>query len=158
MADDKRLQVGDMAPDFTLPATTGELVSLANFRGRADVVLFFYPKDNSPACSAEACAFRDSYEAFRDLGAEVIGVSRDSSQSHRRFAERLRLPFVLLSDTDGAVQARYGVSKTFGIIPGRVSFLIDREGIVRHVFASQFLFTKHVSEAVAVLQRLGEGK
>ena len=156
MAGGERLRVGDLAPDFTLPATTGEMVSLSDFRGRAEVVLFFYPKDNSPACSAEACSFRDRYETFRDAGAEVIGVSSDSSESHQRFAQRLRLPFRLLSDTDGAVQARYGVSKMFGIIPGRVTFLIDKQGIIRHVFSSQILFTKHVSEALGVLQALRE--
>jgi peroxiredoxin Q/BCP len=148
------LQVGDPAPDFTLPASTGELVSLADFRGRAEVVLFFYPKDNSPACSVEACSFRDRYQAFRDLGAEVIGVSRDSAQSHRRFAEHFRLPFVLLSDRNGSVHARYGVAKTFGLIPGRVTFLIDRQGIVRHAFSSQFRFGRHVSEALGVLHKL----
>jgi thioredoxin-dependent peroxiredoxin len=154
VAEGKRLQVGDLAPDFTLPAMTDELVSLSDFRGRSEVVLFFYPRDSSPACSAEACSFRDRYEAFRDMGAEVIGVSGDSSQAHRRFAERLRLPFVLLSDTDGSVQARYGVFKTLGIIPGRVTFLIDKQGIVRLVFSSQIRFTQHVSEALGVLQKL----
>jgi peroxiredoxin Q/BCP len=151
------LQVGDPAPEFTLPATTGELVSLSDFRGRAEVVLFFYPKDNSPACSAEACSFRDNYEAFRDAGAEVIGVSTDSSESHRRFAERLRLPFLLLSDADGAVRSRYGVAMTMGIIPGRATFLIDKEGIIRHVFSSQFRLAKHVGFTLGVLRKLHGG-
>ena len=81
------------------------MLTLSDFRGRSDVVLFFYPKDNSPLCSAEACSFRDSYEVFRDAGAEVIGISADSSQSHQRFAERFRLPFLLLSDIGGTVRA-----------------------------------------------------
>ena len=92
LAGEKHLQVGDKAPDFTLPKANGELVSLSDFRGRADVVLFFYPKDNSPVCTAEACSFRDSYEVFRDAGAEVIGISTDSAESHERFAVRFRCP------------------------------------------------------------------
>ena len=94
--------------------------------------MFFYPKDNSPVCSAEACSFRDSYEVFRDAGAEVIGVSADSSQSHKRFAARFRLPFVLLSDKGGVVRKRYGVAKTLGVFPGRTHF----SSIGRELFAT----------------------
>jgi thioredoxin-dependent peroxiredoxin len=151
---EKCLQVGEIAPDFTLPRADGEPVSLSSLRGRAEVVLFFYPRDNSPVCSVEACSFRDSHEAFRDVGAEVIGISSDSAQSHRRFAERLRLPFVLLSDPDGTVRARYGVPKTLGLFPGRTTFLIDKQGVVRHVFTAQFQPTKHGAEALRILQTL----
>jgi peroxiredoxin Q/BCP len=154
MAVGEGLKVGDAAPDFTLPSATGELVSLADFRGRSEVVLFFYPKDYSPACTAEACSFRDNYEAFRDAGAEVIGVSHDPTEAHARFARRLRLPFPLLSDADGSVRARYGVPRTLGLVPGRTTFLIDRNGVVRHVFSSQFLPLRHVSEALGVLREL----
>jgi thioredoxin-dependent peroxiredoxin len=153
----KLLQVGDKAPEFTLPKANGESLALSDFRGRAEVVLFFYPKDNSPACTAEACSFRDRYEVFRDAGAEVIGISTDSADSHARFASRFRLPFVLLSDKEGEVRERYGVSKTFGLFPGRTTFLIDREGVIRHVFSSQFLPTKHVTEALSVLKSLANG-
>jgi peroxiredoxin Q/BCP len=149
---EKYLQVGDLAPDFTLAKSDGEPVSLSQYRNRSNVVLFFYPKDNSPACTAEACSFRDQYEVFREAGAEVIGISADSARSHERFAARFRLPFVLLSDREGAVRRLYGVSKTLGIFPGRSTYLIDREGIIRLIFASQFLPTKHVSEALAVLK------
>jgi peroxiredoxin Q/BCP len=154
VAGGKRLQFGDLAPDFSLPATSGETVSLSDFRGRAPVVLFFYAKNNTAVCSTEACSFRDRHAVFHDAAAEVIGVSSDSPDSHRRFAERLRLPFVLLSDTDGAVRARYGVRKTFGFIPGRTTFLIDKHGVIRHVFSSQFQPDKHVSEALGALQKL----
>jgi peroxiredoxin Q/BCP len=157
VAPEKYLRVGDVAPEFTLPQANGELVSLSDFRGRSEVVLFFYPKDLSPVCTAEACSFRDSYEAFRDAGAEVIGVSADSSGSHERFAARFRLPFVLLSDKGGVIRARYGVTKTFGIFPGRSTYVIDREGVIRHIFSSQFLPTKHVTEALSVLKRLHGG-
>ena len=108
---------------------------MSDFRGKSEVVLFFYPKDNSPACTMEACSFRDSHEAFREAGAEVIGISADSAESHRRFAERFRLPYMLLADTDGAVRPRYGVPRTFGLFPGRVTYLIDRDGMVRHIFS-----------------------
>jgi peroxiredoxin Q/BCP len=149
-----RIGVGDPAPDFALPTASGEPLSLAQFRGRCEVVLFFYPKDHTPICTAEACAFRDSYEAFRNVGAEVIGVSGDSVESHRRFAGRHRLPFHLLSDADGALRARYGVPKTLGIFPGRVTYLIDTHGIVRHVFASQLQPVQHVEEALRVLKQI----
>ncbi len=156
MNGQKCLRVGDRAPDFVLPGADGEMVSLSDFRDRSEVVLFFYPKDHSPFCSAEACSFRDSYEAFREAGAEVIGISADSSRSHQRFKDRFRLPFRLLSDQDGAVRDRYGVARTFGFLPGRASYLIDRGGIIRHVFSSQFLPTRHAPEALAVLERLRE--
>jgi thioredoxin-dependent peroxiredoxin len=153
----KLLQVGDKAPEFTLPKANGESLTLSDFRGRAEVVLFFYPKDNSPACTAEACSFRDRYEVFRDAGAEVIGISTDSADSHARFAARFRLPFVLLSDNEGEIRERYGISATFGLFPGRTTFVIDREGVIRHVFSSQFLPTKHVTEALSVLKSLADG-
>lgn len=154
MAETTSLKVGDRAPDFTLPAASGEMVSLASFRGKADVVLFFYPKDETAVCTKEACTFRDSYEAFQEAGAEVIGISSDSTASHQRFAERNHLPFLLLSDADGQVRVRYGVKKTLGLIPGRTTFLIDRDGIVRSQFSSQFQAARHVSETLGVLQNL----
>ena len=158
MAGEKRLQVGDKAPDFTLLKANGEPVSLSDFRGRADVVLFFYPKDNSPACTAEACSFRDRYDVFRDAGAEVIGISADPAESHERFASRFRLPFLLLSDEGGLVRQRYGVAKTFGLFPGRCTYVIDRDGVVRHIFSSQFLPIKHVTEALSMLKSLRDGR
>jgi thioredoxin-dependent peroxiredoxin len=156
VADGKSLKVGDPAPDFALPSSTGETIRLSDFKGRAEVVVYFYPKDNSPACSAEACSFRDSYEAFRDAGAEVIGISADSEESHRGFSDRLRLPFRLLSDRNGSVRSLFGVPKTLGLIPGRVTYLIDREGIVRHVFSSQLQPARHVAGALEVLKTLRE--
>ena len=143
--------VGDMAPDFSLPSSTGAMVRLSDFRGRSEVVLFFYPKDNSPACTAEAFAFRDSHEVFKQAGAEVIGISSDSEGSHRRFAQLWNLPFLLLSDTKGEVRARYGVARTLGLFPGRVTYLIDRAGVVRHVFSSQLQTSRHVQEMLEKL-------
>ena len=148
------LRVGDAAPDFALPSATGETVRLSDFRGNSEVVLFFYPKDNTPGCTVEACSFRDSHETFREAGATVIGISADSADSHRRFAERYSLPFVLVADTDGAVRARYGVPRTLGLLPGRVTYLIDRAGMIRHIFSSQFQPRRHVAEALDVLKNL----
>jgi peroxiredoxin Q/BCP len=148
------LHVGDMAPDFMLATATGEMISLSSFRGQAEVVLYFYPKDNTAVCSAEACSFRDRFQDFCDAGAVVIGVSADSADSHRRFADRLNLPFILLSDPDGSVRGRYRVPRTFGIIPGRTTFLIDQNGTIQRIFSSQFQPAKHVSEALAALRKL----
>jgi thioredoxin-dependent peroxiredoxin len=154
MAESKGVRVGDRAPDFILPSETGEPVRLGDFLGKSEVVLFFYPKDNSPVCTAEACSFRDSYEAFRDAGAEVIGISADSAETHRQFAGRHQLPFRLLSDADGSLRARFGVPKTLGMIPGRVTYVIDKQGVVRHIFSSQFQLSRHVDEALRVLKEL----
>ena len=152
MAKQMPLKVGDPAPEFTLTASTGEAVSLADFRGRSEVVLFFYPKANTPLCTAEACAFKASEPSFRDSGAEVIGVSGDSPAALQRFANLFGLPFKLLSDPNGEVQRKYGVTKTLGLLPGRVSFLIDRDGIIRHIYSSQFLPTRHVSQMLDELR------
>ena len=152
MSKNAQIAVGDRAPDFTLPAANGEPVSLSEFRGRV-VVLFFYPKDYSPVCTAEACSFRDSHEVFRDAGASVIGISSDSPKSHRCFAEQNRLPFLLLSDSDGSVRERYGVPRTLGLFPGRVTYVIDGDGVVRHVFSSQFQAARHVGEALGILNQ-----
>ncbi|GAB4215074.1 MAG: peroxiredoxin [Synechococcales cyanobacterium] len=148
------LQVGDLAPDFTLPNQNGIPVSLSQFRGQKAVVLFFYPKDDSPGCTAEACAFRDSYGVFQDSGAEVIGISGDSVTDHAGFANRYQFPFLLLSDTNNQVRLRYGVPPTLWVIPGRVTYVIDTQGIIRHIFDSQFDFRAHVQQSLTILQQL----
>jgi len=122
--------------------------------GKKDIVLYFYPKDNTPGCTTEARAFRDSYDVFKQLGAEVIGVSSDSVESHRGFSTKCALPFILLSDAEGKVRKLYSVPSTFGLLPGRVTYIIDRKGIVRHVFSSQMNPKKHVDEAVEVLRSI----
>src|ERR1700677_884763 len=130
------VKVGDKAPDFTLPPNPGEPVRLQDRLGERVVVLYFYPKDNTSGCTAEACAFRDSHEVFTEAGAEVIGVSSDSVDTHAGFAGKHNLPFTLLSDAGGKVRKAYGVPATFGVLPGRVTYVIDRDGTVRHVFSS----------------------
>jgi thioredoxin-dependent peroxiredoxin len=147
----ERVQVGDAAPDFTLPDGLGQPVTLSSFRGRK-VVLFFYPKDDTRGCIAQACAFRDAYEGFLASGAEVIGISSDSVASHRGFAEKHALPYRLLSDEGGQVRKRFGVPKTLGFLPGRVTYVIDKDGIVRHVFSSQLNVAAHVGEALEALK------
>jgi thioredoxin-dependent peroxiredoxin len=151
---DSSIRVGDQAPDFVLPDRTGKMVRLSEFRDHKAVVLYFYPKDDTPGCTKESCAFRDSYQDFQDAGAEVIGVSSDSAESHGRFAAKHRLPFTLLADQGGQVRKRYGVPATLGLLPGRVTFVIGRDGVVRHVFNSQFQATQHVSEALRALRDL----
>ncbi|NJN22953.1 MAG: peroxiredoxin [Leptolyngbya sp. RL_3_1] len=148
------ITVGDIAPDFSLAAQGGETITLSQFKGQKPVVLYFYPKDDTPGCTAESCSFRDSYEAFKDLGAEVIGISSDSPSSHSAFAAKHNLPFILVSDMGARVRKAYGVPATLGLLPGRVTYVIDRDGIVKHVFNSQFNATAHVSEALSVLKSL----
>ena len=148
------IAVGDRAPDFALPDRNGKTVHLSDFRGKP-VVLYFYPKDDTPGCTKESCTFRDQYQDFQDAGAEVIGVSSDSAESHEKFATKYRLPFVLLSDGGGATRKLYGVPSTLGVLPGRVTYVIDREGTVRHVFNSQIQATQHVAEALKALRAIG---
>ncbi|MBU6329498.1 MAG: peroxiredoxin [Acidobacteria bacterium] len=141
---------GSPAPDFSLPDQDGTTVTLSSLRG-AWVVVYFYPKDDTPGCTAESCSFRDSHEAFTDAGATVIGISSDSVESHRAFADKHRLPFTLLADVGGTVRRDWGVGRTLGVIPGRVTYVIDPEGIVRRRFSSQFSPKKHIDEALAVI-------
>ena len=147
-----RVKVGSVAPDFTLPSQAGEMVSLKDFLGRKSVVLFFYPKDNSPGCTREVSAFKDYFEEFEKLDAEVIGISSDSVESHRSFAAKHDLSFALLSDEGGNIRRLYAVPKTFGLFPGRVTYVIDKEGVMRHVFASQLSVERHVQEALRALR------
>jgi peroxiredoxin Q/BCP len=145
---------GTAAPDFELPDQHGNLVRLSRYRGTRPVVIYFYPKDDTGGCTIQACGFRDDFEKFQAAGAEVMGISNDSTESHLRFAAKYKLPFTLLSDKGGRVRKLYGVKKTLGVIPGRVTFVIDRTGIVRHGFSSQSKPARHVVEALAALAAL----
>jgi peroxiredoxin Q/BCP len=130
------------------------MVSLGGFLGKRPVVLFFYPKDNTLGCTKEVCAFRDSFEELAKLDAEVIGISSDSVDSHKGFAEKHKLPFILLSDQGGKVRSLYGVPSTLGIFAGRVTYVIDEDGVVRNVFSSQIAVEKHVEEALNTLDSI----
>ncbi len=149
-----KVQVGDRAPAFTLPDQHNHLIHFEDLLGTNTIVLYFYPKDFTGGCTAEACAFRDSYEVFKEAGATVIGVSSDSVKSHQEFAQHHQLPFILLSDAQGRVQHLYGVRKTLGLFPGRVTFIIDRRGTIRHIFSSQINIPKHIADALQVVQTL----
>jgi len=143
--------VGQPAPDFTLPDQDGNAVSLRDLHGGWSVV-YFYPADDTPGCTAEACSFRDSFEEFTDAGARVIGVSSDSVEKHKAFATKYKLPFTLLADTEGTARQAWGVGKTMGLLPGRVTYVLDPEGVVRHKFSSQFKPKKHIGEALDVIR------
>jgi thioredoxin-dependent peroxiredoxin len=148
------IQVGSKAPDFTLPSQSGAPVRLQDRLGERVIVLYFYPRDDTRGCTAEACAFRDSYEVFADAGADVIGISSDSVDRHAAFAGKHQLPFTLLSDEGGQVRKRYGVPAVLGLLPGRVTYVIDRQGTVRRVFSSMTNIGQHVSDALETVRQL----
>lgn len=149
------VKVGDLAPNFALFSEKDEAVELQDYIGKKPIVLFFYPKDNTTICTKEACHFRDNFGEFRDIyNAEVIGISSDSTDSHKEFAIANNLPFTLLSDPDDDVRKEYGVPKTLRVVPGRVTYVIDNEGIVRHIFSSQLNYKGHVKEALSALKNL----
>jgi len=150
----KTIIIGDKAPDFELINQLGLKIRLFDLIGTENIVLFFYPKDDSPGCTKEVCAFRDSYEAFQEYGAEVIGISSDNEDSHRRFTEKHSLPYTLLSDVEGKVRKLYGVPKTMGILLGRVTYIIDKQGVVKHIFNSQLNLNGHIKEALNILKQL----
>jgi peroxiredoxin Q/BCP len=143
-----KIRVGDKAPDFSATTQDGSTIRLGDYLGQKALVLFFYPKDNSPICTKEACSFRDSYEQFIGAGAEVIGVSSDSADSHKAFAKQHQLSFPLISDEDGSLRKLFGVSSTLGLLPGRATYVIDTEGIVRLIFSAQFASDEHVRKAL----------
>jgi peroxiredoxin Q/BCP len=151
------IAVGQKAPDLTLPNQKGEATTLSKLWKEGPVVLYFYPKDETAGCTAQACGFRDAYTSFKDAGAEVVGVSSDDANSHKGFADHHRLPFVLLADVRGEARKAFGVKKTLGLLPGRTTFVIDRHGTVQHTFDSQLRPTAHVGEALDVVKRLAAG-
>ena len=148
------LTVGAQAPDFSVETHDGTALQLSELLEHSAVVLFFYPRDFTPGCTAEACAFRDDYADFAKAGAAVVGVSADSGESHRRFAQHHDLPFPLISDADGALRKAYGVDKVWGVLPGRVTFVIDRQGTVRNVFDSALFARRHSGDSLATVTRL----
>ena len=147
------LKLDAPAPDFNLQDQDGAPLSLHQFRGKA-VVLFFYPKAHTLGCTIEACTFRDEHNFFVQSGAVVLGVSGDPPEKLKRFAAIHHLPFPLLSDPGNRVRQRYQVARTFGLMPGRATFLIDREGVLRHRFVSQFNPKAHPREALRALEAL----
>ena len=150
------IRPGDPAPDFVAVDQDGRERSPAEFLGEKAIVLFFYPKDESPVCTKEACRFRDFHEDFHEAGAVVLGVSGDSAERHRAFADRRRLPYPLLVDSDGTLRRAFGVSRTLGLLPGRATYVIDRRGIVRLAVCVPFSAERHVDEALAAVRKLAD--
>ena len=147
------LGVGDSLPSFCLDDQDGEQRTPEMVRG-SWLVLFFYPKDDTPGCTIQACSFRDSSAAFQKLGAEVWGISGDDAVSHRRFATRHGLNFPLLVDRNNSLRRSLGVPKALGLMPGRVTYVVDGEGVVRHIFSNLLDGPAHVREAERVITSL----
>ena len=147
------LGVGDCLPSFCLEDQDGEQRTPEMVRGRW-LVLFFYPKDDTPGCTIQACSFRDSSAAFQELGAEVWGISGDDAISHRRFATRHGLNFPLLVDRNNSLRRSLGVPKALGLMPGRVTYVVDGEGVIRHIFSNLLDGPAHVREAERVISSL----
>lgn len=153
--DTMKVVEGSKVPTFELKNQYGELFSLDSVIGKKNLVIYFYPKDDTPGCTKEACSFRDQFAVFADADAMIIGISAQSVQSHLAFAEKHRLNYLLLSDTDNKVRNLFGVpSNLFGLIPGRVTYIVDKKGDVVYIFNSQMNAERHVDEALRILQAM----
>ncbi len=148
------MKIGDHAQDFELPNQDGVMTRLSAIAPGKTLVVFFYPKDGSPVCTKEACAFRDSQHAFTAYNAQVVGISSDSADSHRRFADGNHLDFPLLSDAGGTVRKLWKVPSTLGVLPGRVTYVIDATGVVRQMYSGQLDASTHVNRALETAQKL----
>lgn len=152
------IKEGDTIPDFELKDQEGKAFHLASVKGEKILVIYFYPKNFTPGCTKEACSFRDNYSEFKELGAEVIGISSDSESSHSRFATKYDLPFTMLSDPDGKVRKQFGVkSELLGLIPGRETFIFDKQGklVMRY---NSMKAQSHITKALAAVKNLTNDK
>lgn len=156
LLNEDAVKEGDKAPDFELQRQDGGLFRLHDLLKEKNVVLYFYPKDNTPGCTKQACEFRDQYEVFKEYGAEVVGVSSDTLQSHKKFERVHHLPFTLLSDKGGQIRSIYGVPRRLGLLPGRVTYIIDRNKTVRAVYNSMSKPLEHINTALEVLRTINE--
>lgn len=148
------MNIGDIAPEFSLPDQTNRRISLSEALGTGGLVVFFYPKDGTPLCAKEACAFRDNYGEFQKYGVNILGVSSDSTASHQRFAQDNGLTYPLLHDAGGVLRKEWGVPSSLGILPGRVTYVLDGSGKVRDIFSSQLEAERHVANALAVARKM----
>ncbi|KAF2304151.1 hypothetical protein P3X46_019647 [Hevea brasiliensis] len=149
-----KVNKGQVPPPFTLKDQDGKNVNLSKFKGKP-VVVYFYPADETPGCTKQACAFRDSYEKFKKAGAEVVGISGDDPSSHKAFAKKYRLPFTLLSDEGNKIRKEWGVpADLFGALPGRQTYVLDKKGVVQLIYNNQFQPEKHIDETLKLLQSL----
>jgi thioredoxin-dependent peroxiredoxin len=147
------LKIGDKIPNFTAKDSNGNVFDIQNYVGKQAVVIYFYPKDDTPGCTVQACSFRDNYQDFKDLGAEVIGISSDSVQSHIKFQSKYKLPFILLSDHDKKLRKLFGVENSLIFIPGRETFVADKNGIIKMIFNSMSAKI-HIDKALSILKKL----
>ncbi len=151
-----KIKVGSQVPEFSLRDQDGNVFDIRNVLGKENLVIYFYVKDETPGCTTEACTFRDQYDVFRQADARIIGISAQSVESHKQFAEKNKLQFTLLSDPDNSVRKRFGVRVGgTGSFPGRVTFVVNKQGKVVYIFNSQTQPAKHVSEAIRILKSLG---
>jgi peroxiredoxin Q/BCP len=150
-----KIEVGNRLPEFSLPDQNGNLFDVATVVGKKKLVIFFYPKDDTPGCTKEACFFRDQIEVFQDVGALVIGISGQSVKSHKKFADKYSLTYSLLADVDDKVRKLFGVpANIFGLLPGRVTYIVDLNGNIVHIFKSQMQLMQHVDEALRIVEGL----
>ena len=147
----KKIEIGSKIPEFSLPDQNGNVININDYIGKKNLVIYFYPKDDTPGCTKEACYFRDQYEIFNQADAMIIGISSQSVESHKKFAEKYHLSFTLLSDESSVVRKMFGAI-SLGLIPGRVTYVVDKKGIVKYIFDSQTEPTKHVDEALRILK------
>jgi peroxiredoxin Q/BCP len=148
-----KVKLGDTAPNFEGLTSDGSRLALKDLIGKKNVVLYFYPKDDTPGCTKEACSFRDKIEPIRELGAEIVGVSLDSIDSHKKFADKYHLPFPLVSDKEKRIATAYGVLKETGTSASRVTFIIDKTGKITKIFPKVDV-SKHTEEVVSALKEL----
>ena len=147
------VKVGDQMPQFILKDQLGKDFNSENYRGKVAMVIYFYPKDDTPGCTKEACSFRDAYEVFNDKNIKVIGISSDSVESHKNFADKYDLPFILLADTDKKVRKLFDVpSSALGLLPGRVTYIVNKQGQIIYIYNSMFNAEKHVEESLKMLK------
>jgi len=147
------LKIGDTLPNFSAIDTNGAIFHSKDYIGKQSVVIYFYPKDNTPGCTTQACSFRDNYQDFKDLGTEVIGISADSVTSHVKFKSKFNLPFILLSDADKKLRKLFGVENSLIFLPGRETFVADKNGVILMIFNS--MSSKiHIQKALEILKKL----
>lgn len=147
------VKIGDSFPSFSLPDQNNSLRDIEDIKKNKNLVVYFYPKDETMVCTRQACAFRDSYEVFKEYDCEVVGISSDTAESHQNFANHHNLPFVLLSDVKGEARKLLGVPRDlFGLISGRYTYVINKAGIIVHIFNDHFSASKHIEEALKALK------
>jgi peroxiredoxin Q/BCP len=149
------IQIGDSCPSFILKNQFSEDFDVNQVLGKKTLVIYFYPKDDTPGCTKEACSFRDRFEEFQDLGCEVIGISSDSEQKHKEFADKHKLPFILLADTNQSVRKSFGVpGSLFGLIPGRVTYIVGNEMKIKGIFNSLLNPLGHIEHALELVKTI----